>query len=393
MELTTKQLEGLKRVVEKYRNGEKYAVVSGYAGTGKSTLIRFIIDALNVDPESVAYCAFTGKASQVLANKGNPNAMTLHKLLYTAIPTPEGNYIFSKNEHIEYSIVVCDECSMAPIDIVEDLLSHEAFVIFCGDPGQLPPIRSTDDNHLLDSPDIFLDEVMRQAADSGIIQLSMKIRNGESIVGFNAPDVKVLPRSQFVDGMINWADITLCATNATRKSLNEQARQLLGYTEPLVNGEKIICNHNYWNKVSSGHNGLTNGCIGYLNDFEYGYRYVPKFFKVPNNRIPIIKGNFITELDDNFGTVNIDKTYFMTEEKYLTSQQEYAMKKNIKFSSLIPFEFTYAYAITTHRAQGSEWNKVLVVEEGFPFKAEEHKKWLYTAVTRASEKLVLITKE
>lgn len=393
MELTTKQLEGLKITVNKYRNHEKFVVISGYAGTGKSTLIKFIIDALDVSPDCVAFTAFTGKAAQVLANKGNPNAMTLHKLLYKASPTPDGKYIFKKNKTIPYRIVVCDEVSMAPKELINDLLAHNVFVIFCGDPGQLPPVSKDSDNHLLDHPDVFLDEVMRQAADSGIIQLSMKIRNGESITGFDSHDARVYSKSEFTEGMINWADIVLCATNNTRKNINDQARKLLGYTSPLVNGEKIICNRNYWDAVSIHNNGLTNGCIGYLDNFTYTNTFVPNFLKVPNSRIPIIKGNFTTEFDDYFGEIKIDKKYFMDEIKFLTSQQEYKMLKNVRYKPLIPYEFTYAYAITCHKAQGSEWNKVLVIEEGFPFTEDEHKRWLYTACTRASEKLVIISKD
>ena len=93
--LTQKQEEGLKLAVQRFKQGEKYTVISGYAGSGKSTLIKFIIEALNVEPEAVAYVAFTGKAANVLAQKGCPNAITAHKLLYYAKPTPSGVYKFS----------------------------------------------------------------------------------------------------------------------------------------------------------------------------------------------------------------------------------------------------------------------------------------------------------
>lgn len=393
MQLTIKQEEGLKLVVQKYRNKDKYAIISGYAGTGKSTLIKFIIDAIGINPDFVAFATFTGKAAQVLADKGNKNAMTLHHLLYKTIRLPDGKFVFKKNKAIPYKIVVVDECSMAPKELVNDLLNHNAFIIFCGDPFQIPPINPDSDNHLLDKPDIFLDQIMRQAADSGIIQLSMKIRNGESIKNFSTNDVKVLPKSQFVDGMIEWADIAICSTNNMRKNINETARKLLGYTEPFVNGEKVICCRNYWDVISEKENGLTNGCIGYINNFKYGSQYVPPFLKVPNNKIPIIQGDFRTEFDDNYYSLSIDKTFFMTEQNFLTARQQYAMNKNLKTKGLIPYEFTYAYAITGHKAQGSQWNKVLVVEEGFPFEKEDHARWLYTVCTRASEKLVLITKE
>ena len=82
MILTKKQEEGLKIAVERYLNDEKYTVISGYAGSGKTTLVRFIIEALDVNEDEVCYCAFTGKATEVLRKKGNKNTCTLHKLLY-----------------------------------------------------------------------------------------------------------------------------------------------------------------------------------------------------------------------------------------------------------------------------------------------------------------------
>ena len=97
MQLTERQEVGLKTVLTKYKNHEKFAVISGYAGTGKSTLVRFIIEALNVEEDKVAYCSFTGKAAEVLRKKGNKNSMTLHRLLYDSIPKPGGGFFRKPN--------------------------------------------------------------------------------------------------------------------------------------------------------------------------------------------------------------------------------------------------------------------------------------------------------
>ena len=85
MELTNKQDQGLNETITRYKAGEKYVVISGYAGSGKTTLVKFIINALDVDEDKVAYAAFTGKAAEVLRKKGNKNAMTLHRLLYDSL--------------------------------------------------------------------------------------------------------------------------------------------------------------------------------------------------------------------------------------------------------------------------------------------------------------------
>ena len=121
------------------------------AGTGKSTLIKFIIAALNLDPEDVCYVAFTGKAATVLQQKGCPNATTAHKLLYHAKQMPDGKYTFvPKKERPLYKLIIVDEVSMLPKAMWELLLRWRIPIIACGDPEQLPPVDKDEDNHLLD---------------------------------------------------------------------------------------------------------------------------------------------------------------------------------------------------------------------------------------------------
>ena len=125
----------MKLAVARYKANEKYTCIAGYAGTGKSTLIKFIVAALDVDPEEVCYVAYTGKAATVLAAKGCPNAITAHKLLYYASPLPNGKYLFTKKKSIEYKLVIVDEVSMLPKEMWELLVSHRCHIIACGDPG------------------------------------------------------------------------------------------------------------------------------------------------------------------------------------------------------------------------------------------------------------------
>lgn len=134
MILTAKQEQGLKIAVQRYRDGEKYTVISGYAGTGKSTLVRFIIEALGVSEESVCFATFTGKAAQVLLKKGNKNVRTLHKLLYKSFPKPDGGFARIPVEKIPYRIVVVDEVSMAPKTLMALLATYNVHIICLGDP-------------------------------------------------------------------------------------------------------------------------------------------------------------------------------------------------------------------------------------------------------------------
>jgi exodeoxyribonuclease-5 len=189
MELTKKQEEGLKIAVQRHRDNKKYTVIAGYAGTGKSTLVKFIIEALDVEKSKVCYATFTGKAAEVLRKKGNENACTLHRLLYDDVPRPGGGFFRKAKQRLDYDIVVIDEVSMAPKQMMDLLFTHNVYVICLGDPFQIPPINADEDNHLLDTPHIFLDEIMRQAAESEIIRLSMDIREGRPIELYNGTNV------------------------------------------------------------------------------------------------------------------------------------------------------------------------------------------------------------
>lgn len=396
MLLTAKQEEGLNIILQRYKNKEKYTTIAGYAGTGKTTLVKFAIEALadyGIDPEKdVCYAAYTGKAAEVLRQKGNPNAITTHKLLYDHFPKPNGGFFRKPKITLAYKIVVIDEISMLPREMAELLLSHRVYVICLGDPFQLPPIDKDSDNHILDHPHIFLDEIMRQAADSEIIQLTMKIRNQEPIDYFDGNDVKIFPYSQLTTGMLQWADQILTGTNRQRININNQMRQLLGRGSEPEDGDKVICLRNYWDEINEDGDALVNGLIGYLQNSFYTYRDVPRFIKCSSAPFQVVQANLIDDMGlTMFDNVEMDKHMIMTGEKCCDWKTSYKLGKlKERYGEIIPKEFAYAYAITCHKSQGSEWDKVLVLEEKFPFDKVEHARWLYTAATRASNKLVLV---
>ena len=388
MILTKKQEEGLKIAVERFKNKEKYTCISGYAGSGKSTLVRFIIQALNVAEEDVCYATFTGKAAQVLLKKGNKNVRTLHKLLYQSFPRPDGSFYRKPVSDVPYRIVVVDEVSMAPKELMKLLFSYRCHVICLGDPFQLPPVDKDQDNGLLANPHIFLDEIMRQAAESEIIQLTMAIRNGDPIPYMDGKEVKVVPKASLTTGMMTWADQIICGTNATRISLNNQMRDILGRSGNPQDGDKVIALRNEWNYQANNEDPLVNGTIGYIkNTFE---DFVQLPYYLGGQRIHITRADFESDSGANFCCLGMDTKMIMTGQKCVDWKTEYKINKNKNTMGILPLEFTYGYAITCHKSQGSEWDKVLVIEEKFPFEKEEHARWLYTACTRASEKLVLV---
>lgn len=398
MELNKKQKEGLELAVARYINKEKITVIAGYAGTGKSTLVKFIISALekyDVDPEEdVVYTSFTGKATQVLQKKGNKNVKTLHKLLYDFYPRSNGTFFKKPVDYIGYKIVIVDECSMVPKELFNQLLKYPVHIICLGDPGQLPPVDKNDDNELLTNPHIFLDEIMRQEEQSEIIQLTMKIRAGEELKTFKGKEVQILEYKDLTSGMLLWADQVICSTNTTRVELNQKIRDLLSKNGNPQDGDKIICLRNYWDIFSNNLSPLVNGTIGYLKNTKELNIPIPKY--ITNDRLKSIDTiNCDFASDDNisiYSNLLIDKKMILENEPTLNFKESFKMSKNEELKDLVPLSFTYAYAITCHKSQGSEWDNVLVIEESFPFDKDEHIKWLYTACTRAAKKLVIIKK-
>lgn len=389
MILTAKQQEGLRIAIQRFKDKEPYTCIAGYAGTGKSTLVSHIISALGIPPICVGYIAFTGKAASVLQHKGCEGAMTAHKLLYYANKTSSGRFVFKPRTSLEfpYRLLVVDEVSMLPAEMWQLLLRHRVHVLALGDPFQLPPVRDKDDNHVLDHPHIFLDEIMRQAADSEIIQLSMTIREQRPIQFYKGKDIQVIRQSDLVSGMYTWADQILVGTNGTRAAVNQAVRSMLGKGPVPEEGDKVICLNNEWDTIDvTGSTSLVNGTTGFLKDIKYedmrfkSLRGQPKF--------PIMRASMQTIDGEIFDDLIIDQKAMLTGDKTLTPAQEYTVHK--RGVDPLPVEFNYGYAITTHKAQGSQWNNILVFEEGFPYNKVEHARWLYTAVTRAASKLILV---
>lgn len=172
--------------------------------------------------------------------------------------------------------------------------------------------------------------------------------------------------------MLTWADQILCGKNTTRRRLNNEMRKCLGKEGLLQDGDKLICLHNYWDCATSTENdALVNGTIGYVSNINI------------NDDLKYICAKFSLDEGDTFGFLSMDYQLLKTG---LPSVKKNAfggiIKKNEK-------EFDYGYAITVHKAQGSQFNKVLVYNERL-MDEENHNRWLYTAITRAIDKVVVL---
>lgn len=283
---------------------------------------------------------------------------------------------------------------MLPKTMWDLLLSHHKYVIACGDPFQLPPVDPNENNHVLDKPHIFLDEIMRQAQDSEIIRLSMWVREGKPLGQFPVAkeQVQILRPYELIPEMYDWADQTLCASNKRRIEINNKVRERQGRGATPEIGDKIIGLTNHWDFTSTdGLWSLTNGCIGTITNYQIiPYNY-PSF--IYNKQLQYM----FTGMDipnGRFESIPIDYDALITGTPAFDNKQAFRMNSFARNSDALeaPYYFAYAYAITVWKAQGSEWDKVLLIEESHPFDTLEHQKYLYTGITRASEKLVVIRK-
>lgn len=356
---------------------------------------------MDVDPEDIRYIAYTGKAATVLRNKGCPGAMTAHKLLYHAQQLPNGRYSFRPRKVLDGDprIIVVDEISMLRKREWDLLCTYkDIYIIACGDPGQLPPVPDDSgeevDNHVLDHPHIFLDEIMRQAQDSEIIRFSMHVREGKPVYNFPCKNeqVMIFEQKDLTVPMMIWADQILCATNRYKHSLNEQMRSAMGYFgEPQI-GDKVINLHNEWDLVSTQQNPLTNGIIGTIKTLEHQTWDYPFFIRKKNNQVvhvPVTCATIVGDDNEEFQNIVWDYTELNTGKPSLTREEEFIIRKRLKMP--LPLHVNYGYAITVWKAQGSEWGKVLLFEEtGWPKEPDMRRRYLYTGITRAVDKLVII---
>lgn len=377
MTLTRKQEEGLKIIVDRYNAGQPYVTIAGFAGTGKTYLVAKAMEALNLREGEYKMAAFTGKAALVLRQRGF-EAVTLHKLLYKSIPIDKEGTSFVhvpkkfREDFDGTKVLVIDEISMVPNNILKEAAKHKIFIIALGDPFQLPPIG--EDNGLLQAPHVFLDEIVRQEEDSSIIRISQAIRNydGRPIEFENDDTVQIVSRDEVVDGMLHWADQILCFKNNTRRQINDFMREQLKRSSFLPeNGDKIIFTKNNWDRLNGEGYALVNGMIGYVSDVEIGE---------PMGILgQIAYANVTTDFSDSmFLEVPMDSNIFQGTQPM---PQEGKGKNRVEHAD-------YGYAITIHKSQGSEFDKVLLYEE--QLRRNIDLQGLYTGETRAKEKLVIV---
>ena len=385
-------------------------VLCGYAGTGKTFLVDHVVRALGlVAGESAAFVAPTGKAASVLIKAGVP-ATTVHSLIYTReedIEVDENGEVISeqflrfvRRESIDSKIklIVLDETSMVSDDVLRDLLSFGVKCLCCGDPAQLPPVGGS--NTLLRSPVITLREIVRQERDNPIVRLAERIRAGERPQYGEYGSVSVVPRRSLDAAarrkLFCEADQIIVGTNRTRALVNREVRSFRGIPPERIlpeEGEKIICTLNDWSKPldERGDFHLVNGIIGtcyHVREQLDGLGqldFQPEFLPDRVEDLPFDTGIFVRgQYYHGYG----NRACLLTNG-ILVHEGNREMLRRFKVrreDTVCRFEF--AYAVTCHKAQGSEYDFLVVVDESGFF--ENGREWLYTAVTRAKKRLVII---
>lgn len=339
----------------------------GWAGTGKTTLAKHFADASGVD---ALYAAFSGKASLALRKKGCYGASTLHSLVYKPEEDKNtGKVTFTLNQESPLEgadLLVVDEVSMVDEPLGADILSFGCRVLVLGDPFQLPPVKGSG-FFTSTEPDFLLTEIHRQAADNPIIAMASTVRSHGTLKPGAYGDSQVLLRSATDrDALARISletDQVICGRNQTRRGLNRRMRELQGCTVASPTpGERLICLKNNRNK------GFLNGGM----------------WKVRSARRPDALGNVMMSLD----SLDIDHMKCVeakTPMDYFRDQEvdlDWKVKKSID-------EFTWGYAITCHKAQGSQWDDVTVFDES-SMSRDHADRWLYTAITRAAERVTVV---
>jgi exodeoxyribonuclease-5 len=333
----------------------------GYAGTGKTTLARHIAE--DVDG-TVVFAAFTGKAALVLRNKGCEGAQTIHSLIYRSRGVDEESPTFVLNREsvaAKAKLIIIDECSMVDEELGRDLLSFGTKVLVLGDPAQLPPVKGG--GFFTEAePDIMLTEVHRQAADNPIVRMSMIVREGGRLEVGEYGESRVIRRDQITPEIVLSAGQVLVGLNKTRRGYNARMRQLMGHSSnvPVV-GEKLVCLRNDKSK------GLLNGGA-----------WIVQELKTSKKGLVTMR---VTPEDDTGGKpvkVSVLPNFFDGTEE----EVPWELRRHTD-------EFTFGYALTVHKAQGSQWDDVVLFDEAYAFR-EHRARWLYTGLTRAAETITVV---
>jgi len=322
--------------------------LGGFAGSGKTTILKSVLERLV--GRTVAVAAFTGKATSVLRKKGIGHAQTLHSLIYHYDQETKEFYRRGRLEVGGFAAdaVIMDEASMLNRSLHGDLLSFGLPVVFVGDHGQLEPIG--DNPGVMLRPDLTLETIHRQADDSGILDVAHAFREGR-VPKWNQ-DAQMVSYDEAMERLDD-VDVVLCGLNATRSAVNDFIRKRRGVAGPFVEGETVVVLRN------NPSFGVFNGMLLSVRRIRYE-----------------LHGAYTMDLVD-------------PDEGRVYEAVPCRLFQDVKSDDLREVRevvaLDYGYCLSVHKFQGSEADRVLVIEERGPW---DGRRWRYTAATRASKKLL-----
>lgn len=369
---------------------EHLYLTNDYIVTHNTTVVRYLIEKLGLDYDEVLFVAFMGKAASQLARNGLP-AQTIHsaiyrfekqiardengKLIFKDNGKPKMKNVFVKKEKIgkKIKLIVVDEGSMVDTKTALDLMSFGLPIIVLGDLNQLPPVFGKP--FFLQNPDVILRQVMRQAEGNPIIWLSQEILAGNDLKIGVYGNSSVIKKSDLTDYHFRNADIILSCTNRLRYNVNNYCREeIKGIKQldyPHIN-EKVICRKNNWSKEIDDGVFLTNGTCGFVDDV-YRSSFNGKTMSID------FRPDFTHSV---FKNITFDYKHLYEMPGGETDDQD--------FTSIYNDKIEFAYAITVHSSQGSQWPKPLFLAEDIMRNKEDRKKLWYTAVTRGSDSITIV---
>jgi exodeoxyribonuclease-5 len=338
----------------------------GYAGSGKSTLAHEI----GMNWRGTAFCAPTGKAADVLRKRGCDPVSTIHKLIYDSRPDHNGHSfrhdLKTRSDLADVSLIVVDEVSMVGGRLARDLLSFRIPILVLGDPMQLPPVGE-EGFFMQARPDVQLEDIHRQAEENAIMRMADEVRRGRYLWSPGDYDEVLIKRKGSV-ALAAGHDTVLCGRNVTRRAWNHDLRRHHGFVQSQdyrdpQSGELLVCLKNDYSVNDPIYNGQLWRVHHVAPDsvVSHGGKWLPRLG---------------LELRNDAARTNVRVPIACFSEGL----------ENVPRGSQA---FDFGSALTVHKAQGSEWDRVLLVDECEMFR-EQARRWLYTAITRASKHLTII---
>ena len=378
----------LQEAIKWWKGSEQLFQISGAPGTGKTFLLYRIIDALGIPFDKIAFMAYTGQAAIVMRNAGLTTAKTIHSTLYEPVEVPvmrpDGTceldpyynkpvttVQFKPRDLSGISLFVIDEAGMVNEEIGQEIMNRGLKTMAIGDLDQLKPITG-DPYFLVNGYVHVLTEKMRQAENNPIIYLSERALKGLPIEIGTYGKSKVIYRDELTDYEIVNSDIMICGTNRTRDMINRNYRNnILHCTSnlPMV-GEKMICRKNNWLLMSDGIS-LVNGLSGIVTRSPGVEGFDGRTYTIDFQ--PYMCGGIFIDLtcDYQYLISSNDKKKFLKNSKYSTGEK-----------------MEYAYAITTHLSQGSQYNNGIYIEEFL--RSDIQRNLLFTGITRFKDRITYV---